>query len=110
MYRVATADTQISDRKICKGQMITLMLGAGNRDQVQFAQPDQFDVTRADNRHLGFGFGIHFCVGAPLARLEGQIALDAILRRLPQIKLTGVDVEWREDITVRGLKRLPLIL
>jgi cytochrome P450 len=65
-------------------------------------------VARADNRHIAFGFGIHFCLGAPLARVEGQLALGTLLQRMPQLRLAAQPLEWRESSTLRGLKALPV--
>ena len=86
--------------------MVVAALGAANRDPAQFADPDRLDITRADKRHISFGFGIHFCLGAPLARVEGQIALGALLRRAPGLTLDEPTLEWRESSVLRGLKRL----
>jgi cytochrome P450 len=87
---------------------VVTAIGAANRDPQHFAEPDRLDLGRADNRHIAFGFGIHFCLGAPLARVEGQLALSALLRRMPALRLAGADVEWRESSTLRGLKALPV--
>ena len=66
------------------------------------------DIGRSENRHIAFGFGIHFCLGAPLARVEGQLALGALMRRMPKLRLAGPELEWRESSTLRGLKALPV--
>jgi cytochrome P450 len=81
--RVATVDTTIAGQAIAKGQSVIVWLGSANYDEAHFADPERFDVRRAPNRHLAFGFGIHFCVGAPLARLETRLALSLLLARLP---------------------------
>ncbi|MGH7414150.1 MAG: cytochrome P450, partial [Candidatus Rokuibacteriota bacterium] len=73
-----------------------------------FPDPDRLDIGRHDNRHIAFGFGIHFCLGAPLARVEGQLALGALIRRIPKLRLASPDLEWRESSTLRGLKALPV--
>lgn len=104
--RVAKADLSIGGFPIPAGQPIILGLGAANRDPAQFPDPDRLDVRRAENRHLAFGHGIHFCLGAALARLEGQIAIGAVLRRYPDIRLTGERLEWRRSSTLRGLRAL----
>jgi cytochrome P450 len=83
------------------------MLNAANRDPKQFPEPDRLDLTRTDNRHIAFGYGAHFCPGAPLARMEGQIALKAILSALEDIQLIA-GVDWIESFGFRGLKALPL--
>jgi len=106
--RVAKEDFEIRDKHVCKGQEVCLGLAAANRDPEEFAEPDRLDITRADNQHVAFGHGLHFCLGAPLARLEGQIAILTLLRRLPGLRLATDAVEWREGIMMRSLKALPL--
>jgi len=106
--RLAHEDLEIGGRSIRKGEAVLLMHGAANRDPAQFQNPDQLDICRADNRHLAFGFGIHFCVGAWLARLEGQIAIPAILRRLPSLRLGTETVQWKKCQGLRGLESLPV--
>ncbi|MFL5339278.1 MAG: cytochrome P450, partial [Gemmataceae bacterium] len=85
-------------------------VASANRDERQFADPDKLDVTREPNKHLSFGLGAHFCVGAPLARLEGQIAITTLLRRLPELALTmpPAKLRWRRGLLLRGLEALPL--
>jgi hypothetical protein len=104
--RITTTDVEIDGRPITKGAMVVTALGAANRDPAQFADPDRLDVTRRDVRHISFGYGIHFCLGAPLARVEGQIALGTLLRRAPGLALAEPSPEWRESSVLRGLKRL----
>ena len=100
-------DYEISDRRIGKGEAVILLLASANRDPKVFSDPDRFDITRGDNRHLGFGAGIHVCLGAPLARIEGQVAISALLRRYPTLQLVSDHPEWREDLgTFRRLRRL----
>jgi pimeloyl-[acyl-carrier protein] synthase len=106
--RVTSADVEIQGRPIPSGSMVVAAIGAANRDPGQFVDPDRLDVARADNRHVAFGFGIHFCLGAPLARLEGQIALGTLLRRMPALALRTDAPDWRESSTLRGLKALPV--
>lgn len=106
--RIANEDAIIGGRSIPKGSLVLTLLGAANRDPAHFSEPDRLDVTRRDNRHLAFGWGIHFCLGAPLARLEGQIAIGTLLRRLPRLALAAERVEWRQTATLRGLMALPV--
>ncbi|HEX8032270.1 MAG TPA: cytochrome P450 [Ktedonobacterales bacterium] len=94
------------------GQHITAILGAANRDPDQFPDPDRLDVGRAENRQLSFGYGIHFCLGAPLAKLEAEIVLSAVTRRLPQLRLaagTESALEWQPSTVFRGLRSLPVV-
>jgi cytochrome P450 len=83
-------------------------MAAANRDPGRFPDPDLLDLERQDNRHLAFGWAAHFCFGAPLARMEGQIAFSTLLRRLPRMELAGGPLEWRENLGLRGLKALPV--
>jgi hypothetical protein len=83
------------------------MLAAADRDPAQFQNPEELDITRQDNRHIAFGFGIHFCLGSPLARMEAQVAFPTLLRRMPNLRLVDDDVEWGGTFILRGLKRLP---
>jgi len=106
--RIANADTEIDGRKIDEGTLVLGLIGAANRDPAHFPEPDRLDLGRADNRHLAFGWGIHFCLGAPLARVEGQIALGTLTRRLRGLTFTGSAPEWRASATLRGLHRLPV--
>ena len=106
--RMTTAEVEIGDKRIPRDSVVVSVIGAANRDPKQFADPDRLDVSRKDNRHIAFGFGIHFCLGAPLARVEGQIALQSLLRRMPRLRLAGPEPEWRESSTLRGLKALPV--
>jgi len=106
--RITNTDVEISGHKIPKGAMVVPVIGAANRDPAHFPSPDRLDVSRPDNRHIAFGFGIHFCLGAPLARLEGQITLETLLRRLPRLALATERPEWRDSQVLRGLKALPV--
>ncbi len=81
-------------------------IGAADRDPAQFPDPDRLDIARADNRHVAFGMGIHFCLGAPLARVEGQIAINTLVQRLPKLALATEQPEHRQSLTLRGLKAL----
>jgi len=106
--RAATEDFEIRGERISKGQMVCPMLGAANRDPEQFADPDRLDIERQENHHIAFGFGIHWCVGAPLARIETQIAINALLRRLPRLELKTDVVDRPQDFTVRSIRSLPV--
>src|SRR5262252_887425 len=106
--RVASADATIGGHTIRQGEMVMPFIGAADRDPAQFPEPDRLDLSRADNRHIAFGWGIHFCLGAPLARVEGQIAIDTLVRRLPRLALATEHAEYRQSLTLRGLKTLPV--
>lgn len=109
MYRVTVAETTLGDELIPAGAPVVAWIGSANRDERQFQRPAEFDVDRAQNRHLAFGHGIHFCLGAPLARLEARIALEAILSRLPGLSLVpGAQLERMESTIIYGLKELPV--
>jgi pimeloyl-[acyl-carrier protein] synthase len=96
----------IGGKEIKKGQAIIAVMASGNRDAERFPEPDKLDLARTDNRHLAFGWAAHFCFGAPLARLEGQIMLETMLRRLPKLELESTELTWRENLGLRGLNAL----
>lgn len=104
--RMAKADIEIGGKVIPRGATVLAFLGAANRDPAQFAEPGRLDITRPENRHLAFGFGARFCLGAPLARLEGNIAIGTLVRRLPKLALTGQPLVWRNSAEVRALREL----
>jgi cytochrome P450 len=106
--RYAMVDTDMDGRMIRQGEQVCLVLGAANRDPEQFPDPDRLDITRSPNRHLSFGLGVHFCLGAFLARLEALIAFEVLLQRLANVDLQVETPEWRETIALRGLKTLPV--
>jgi cytochrome P450 len=108
--RVAARDTEINGHAVEAGRAIVLGLGSANRDPNQFPDPNRLNIQRTENRHLAFAGGAHFCLGAALARLEGQIAIDALLARYPNLRLAEERIEWRNAGVVRGLKRLPVHL
>jgi len=108
MVRIASADLAIDGRRIRRGDRIFTMINAANRDPRQFTDPDRLDIRREDNRHIAFGYGIHFCIGAPLARLEGQIAIPALLRQLPDLELRTDALDWLDSLVFRGVKSLPV--
>jgi cytochrome P450 len=105
-WRRVAIDSEIDGREIKAGQLVYYMFGAANRDPEQFADPDRFDIRRANNRHVAFGYGIHFCVGAPLARLEGAVAIDTLARRFPSLELRQDVIEWGDSVHVRCPKQL----
>jgi cytochrome P450 len=112
IIRTAISDLEIGGVKIAAGEKVILMLAAGNRDEAVFPNAESLDVARESNRHLAFGLGIHFCLGAPLARMEGSIALNALLQKYPDITLAipRDKVKWRPNSLLRGLAELPVRL
>lgn len=106
--RLAPQDVELGGRVIRKGQAVMVVMAAANRDPERFPDPDRFDVARADNRHLAFGYAAHFCFGAALARVEGQEAFEAIVRRLPDLELEPGPLVWRNNLGLRGLTALPV--
>ena len=107
--RMAKTDLEIHGTKIQKGDWLYLVVGAANRDPAQFSDPDRFDVTRIENKHIAFGAGAHFCLGAPLARLEAQIAVRALRDHFPTLRVGEATIEYRNNFNLRGLKSLPVI-
>ena len=107
--RKAGEDFVIGKTSIKKGQPLLLVLGAANWDPQRFENPTRFDIQRKDNRHVAFGYGAHFCFGAPLARAEAHIAFTALLDRLSHPQLKSDEVVWRANINLRGLAALPVI-
>jgi cytochrome P450 len=106
--RVALEDTMVGDTALPKGEAVLCVLGAANRDPAVYPDPDRLDVTRANIRPMSFGGGIHFCLGAQLARIEAEVAITTLLRRLPGLKLDDPEhPEWRPTFVLRGLNRLP---
>jgi len=108
--RRVTQDLEIAGRRIREGQHITTVLGAANHDPARFAHPDRLDLGRQDNKHMAFAHGIHFCLGAALARLEGQIAIGTLARRFPTLRLETGEPEWMPSVVFRGLIALPVAL
>jgi len=106
--RIAREDVQVGDKQIRKGQAVMAVMAAANRDPERFSEPDQLILDRADNKHLAFGWSSHFCFGAPLARMEGQIAFETILRRLQTLDLVPGHLTWRNNSGLRGLIALPV--
>jgi cytochrome P450 len=110
LARVATADVEQHGRTIRAGQRVFAFMNAANRDPAAFADAEAFDLGRDPNPHLTFGHGIHFCLGAPLARLEAQIAAVRLGARFPGIRLATDRVEWHDSLILRGVKALPVAL
>ncbi|TXL86818.1 cytochrome P450 [Streptomyces sp. IB2014 016-6] len=109
-WRYATEPVELGGQSVAVGDPVLVVLAAANRDPERFADPDRLDLSRGDNKHLGYGHGIHYCLGAPLARLEGQIALRTLLTRLPDLRLAvdPSDLRWRGGLIMRGLRTLPV--
>ena len=108
--RFAREDVTLHGVTIPKGELVLAVLASANRDETQFVHPQRLDLARNPNRHLAFGQGVHFCLGAPLARLEGQIAIPMLLSRFPELRLS-IPLErlrWRPTFVVRGLESLPV--
>ena len=101
-------DTEFAGQTFRKGQQVATMFGAANHDPARFANPGVLDITRDPNQHIAFGNGIHFCLGAPLARLEGQIAFATLARRLPNLQLATENPPYRATYVLRGLAHLPV--
>lgn len=106
--RIPNTDVEIDGKKIAQGEMVVALIGAANRDPANFPDPDRLDITRGATDHIAFGWGIHFCLGAPLARVEAQIAINTLLHRMPGLTLATTAPEWRETSVLRGLKALPV--
>ncbi|MFB6563239.1 MULTISPECIES: cytochrome P450 [unclassified Streptomyces] len=109
-WRFATEPLTLGGMRIETGDPVLVVLAAADRDPERFADPDTLDLSRTDNQHLGYGHGIHYCLGAPLARLEGQTALATLLTRLPDLELAvpSQDLRWRGGLIMRGLRTLPV--
>jgi hypothetical protein len=106
--RLAPEDLELGGKEIRQRQAVIAVMGAANRDPARFPNPDQLDITRQDNRHVAFGWAAHFCFGAPLARIEGQIAFETMLRRFPKLTLEPGPLIWRHNLGLRGLTALPV--
>jgi cytochrome P450 len=108
--RYTAEEVELGGVRIPSGATVLAVLSAANRDGQRFPEPDRLQIDRADNRHLAFGYGVHYCVGAPLARLEGQIAFSTLLARLPNLRLAAdpQQLRWRPSIIVRGVEALPV--
>ena len=108
--RWAAEPFQIHEQTIQKGDMVVIALASANRDETVFENPEVFDITRENNRHIAFGHGSHFCLGAPLARLEAKIAITTLFNRMPELQIKGnrEDVKWQGNYLMRSLEELPL--
>jgi cytochrome P450 len=109
-WRYATEPFALGGQAVATGDAVLVVLAAADRDPERFASPDTVDLARRDNQHLGYGHGIHYCLGAPLARLEGQTALATLLTRLPDLRLASdaSALRWRGGLIMRGLRTLPV--
>ncbi|MBQ0866522.1 cytochrome P450 [Streptomyces smyrnaeus] len=109
-WRFATRELTVGGQRVREGEPVLVVLAAADRDPAKFTDPDALDLTRRENQHLGYGHGIHYCLGAPLARLEGQTALATLLHRLPDLRLSAdpEELRWRGGLIMRGLRRLPV--
>ena len=107
-WRIATTDIAFGDHIIPRGALVVLLLGAANRDPARFPAPDRFDLDRPASGHVAFGAGVHVCLGAALARLEAQVAVGTLLRRLATLRLATDQPAWRLTATLRGLTTLPV--
>ncbi len=108
--RRVSEDLTLRGHRISAGDQLYFVLAAANRDPEEFEAPDTFDLDRSSNRHLGFGFGLHHCLGAPLARLEGSLAIGALVARLPGLRIADVLASWHPTLLSRGLERLPVVV
>jgi cytochrome P450 len=106
--RMAPRDLTLGGRTIRRRQAVIAVMGAANRDPERFPEPDRLDLGRRDNRHVAFGWASHFCFGAPLARIEGQLTFAALARRMPDLRLVDGPLRWRENLGLRGLTALPV--
>jgi cytochrome P450 len=106
--RALTEDCEFGGVEFAAGDFAMLLIASGNHDPDQFEDPDRFDVTRTPNNHLGFGFGIHHCLGAPLARMETQVALTSLVQRAPDLALAVDEVTYKSNVVLRGMESLPV--
>jgi cytochrome P450 len=111
-WRITKKEMAISGVTIPEGQLVLPILSSANRDENEFINPDLFDITRDSRKHLAFGRGVHVCLGAPLARIEGQEIVKQLLSKFPNITLNAKvsELVWRKDVALRGLEALPVLL
>ncbi|NUP03677.1 MAG: cytochrome P450, partial [Nonomuraea sp.] len=107
-FRYAAEPLEIAGSHIEKGEAVMVGLTAANRDAARYAAPDTFDIRRDTRGHLAFGHGLHYCLGAPLARLEARTALRSLLERAPDLALDGPPGEWMPGVLIRGMRSLPV--
>jgi cytochrome P450 len=110
--RYAARDIEVAGTKIPKGELVLAVIASANRDPNQFENPHALDLARANNKHLSFGQGMHYCLGAPLARLEGQIALSTLIANAPNLRFKGNpdELKWKPGLSLRGLEKIPVLL
>jgi len=108
--RNVAQDCEFAGVRLTEGTVVVVLNGAANRDPAQFPDPDRFDIRRDPNDHVAFGEGIHFCLGAALARLEGSIAIGSVLQRFPRLRLGEKEPIYKKSFNVRGLINLPLLI
>ena len=107
-FRYAMQDVTLGGKTLRQGDSVAIVFGSANRDAAQFPNPDALDLGRQPNRHMSLGLGIHYCMGAALGRIEGQVAFNLLLSRFPDLALQSDDLKWNETVAVRGLQRLPV--
>ena len=105
--RIATRDVELHGRTVRAGEEVSLVWGAANHDERRFEEPERFDTHRASNRHLALGHGVHFCMGAHLARMEGRVSFEALLERLPEFELAG-EPRWQPSRWARAYQAVPI--
>lgn len=108
--RMTKTDVELGGVRIPKGSVVAAVIGAANRDPAHFEDPERLDIRRANNRHIAFGYGIHFCLGSALARMEGQITLSTLFQRFPNLALAADKLDWHPSSWMRGLRTLPVTL
>jgi pimeloyl-[acyl-carrier protein] synthase len=106
--RIPRQDLMLGGKKISSGQSVIAVMGAANRDPDRFPDPDRFDITRKDNKHLAFGAGPHYCFGAPLGRMEANLAFRTLMERISDFSVASDRLFWRDNLGLRGLVELPL--
>ena len=108
MWRRACVDVELGGQLIRRGQIVLPAIGAANRDPAIFSNPNELNISRDPNPHLSFGYGVHLCIGADLARIQGAVAVGALVRRLPNLQLASNQLRWTKNLLHRGLLALPV--